>query len=53
MGSERIELSLPENLSRRLEEYIKKHYRAYITARGVKADILRDALEEWLDRHEG
>ena len=53
MESEPIELSLPVDLNRRLEEYIEKHYRAYITARGIKAEILRQALKEWLDRHEG
>ena len=53
MGSNRVELTLPDDLNRRLEDYISKHYRAYITARGIKAEILRKALEEWLDRHEG
>ncbi len=52
VGSNRVELTLPEDLSKRLEDYISKHYRAYITARGIKAEILRKALEEWLDRHE-
>ena len=49
MGSNRVELTLPEDLNRRLEDYISKHYRAYITARGIKAELLRKALEEWLD----
>jgi len=53
MASNRVELTLPDDLNRRLEDYISKHYRAYITARGIKAEILRKALEEWLDRHEG
>ena len=53
MGANRIELTLPDDLYRRLEDYINKHYRAYITARGIKAEILMKALEEWLDRHEG
>ena len=56
MGSERVEefiLSLPEDLNRRLEEYIKKHYRTYITMRGLKTEILTEALREWLDKHGG
>lgn len=53
MGSNRVELILPMDLNKRLEDYINKHYRAYITARGIKAEILTKALEEWLDRHEG
>ena len=53
MGSNRVELTLPEDLNKRLEDYISKHYRAFITGRGIKAEIIRKALVEWLDRHEG
>jgi len=53
VGSNRVELTLQDDLNRRLGDYISKHYRAYITARAIKGEILRKALEEWLDRHEG
>jgi metal-responsive CopG/Arc/MetJ family transcriptional regulator len=53
MASTRVDLSLPGDLNKRLEEYIRKHYRAYISGRGLKAEIITEALREWLDKHEG
>jgi len=53
MGSERVTVSLPEELNKRLERYIEKHYRAYITGRGLKAEIIEEALKEWLDKRGG
>jgi len=53
MGSESVTVSLPEELNKRLERYIEKHYRAYITGRGLKAEIIEEALSEWLDKRGG